>query len=134
LEALDIGEDPAITTHYYELHLLDLIGFRPELFECVECGKEIIEQNQYLSGELGGVVCPDCINQVARGTIRPVSARILKYMRHFQRSSLQSLLKVELPDEVREGLERTIQFYLTHTLEGQLNSPAFIKRVKGNSN
>ncbi len=41
LEALDAGKDPEIITHYFELHLLGLVGFQPEFFICVECGKEI---------------------------------------------------------------------------------------------
>jgi DNA repair protein RecO (recombination protein O) len=101
LKALDKGEDRAVVTHYFELHLLDLVGFRPELFICVECGEKIIEQDQFVSGELGGVVCPKCITSISRGAIRPVSARILKYLRHFQRSDLKSLLALNLPPEIK---------------------------------
>jgi len=53
LDSLSTGKDPGIIIRYYELHLLDLVGFRPELFVCVECGKKTIEQDQFLSGELG---------------------------------------------------------------------------------
>ena len=80
LDSLSTGKDPAIITRYYELQLLDLVGFRPELFTCVECGKIIIEQDQYLSGELGGVICPECALKVTGAGIRPVSARVLKYL------------------------------------------------------
>jgi DNA repair protein RecO (recombination protein O) len=61
LESLDNGQPPEIIKHFFELQLLDLSGFRPEFFICVECGEPITEQDQYLSGELGGVVCPKCI-------------------------------------------------------------------------
>jgi DNA repair protein RecO (recombination protein O) len=130
LEALAEGEDRAVVTHYFELHLLDLVGFRPELFICVECGEKIVEQDQFVSGELGGVVCPKCITSISRGSIRPVSARILKYLRHFQRSDLKSLLALSLPPEVKEGLQQTVHYYLTHILEGHLNSPEFLDRIK----
>jgi DNA repair protein RecO (recombination protein O) len=130
LESLNQGDDPSIVIHYYELHLLDLVGFRPELFNCVECGLKIVEQNQFLSGELGGVICPDCISRLKRGSVRPISARTLKYLRHFQRSSLQSLLVLNVQPEILEGLEIIIRYYLTHTLEGHLNSPDFLERIK----
>jgi DNA repair protein RecO (recombination protein O) len=130
LESLNRGDDPAIVVHYYELHLLDLVGFRPEFFNCVECGKKITEQNQFLSGDLGGVICPECITGVSGAAVRPVSARILKYLRHFQRSSLQSLLELEISEDILQGLEHNIRYYLTHVLEGQLNSPDFLKRIK----
>lgn len=131
LKALDSGEDTAIVTHFFELHLLGLVGFQPEFFICVECGKKITEQDQYISGELGGVVCPACMVAGSGVDIRPVSARILKYLRHFQRSSLQELLPLNLPVDIKRGLEEVIRYYLTHTLERHLNSPEFINRIKG---
>ena len=130
LRALDSGDDPTIITHFFELHLLGLVGFQPEFFICVECGKKIAEQDQYISGELGGVVCPSCERLLSGVNIRPVSARILKYLRHFQRSSLQELMVLKIPPDVRKGLEEVIHYYLTHTLERHLNSPDFIARMK----
>jgi len=130
LESLNQGDDPSVVIHYYELHLLDLVGFRPEFFNCVECGKKIIEQNQFLSGELGGVICPDCVSGVTGAAVRPISARTLKYLRHFQRSSLKSLLSLNIQSNILEELEKIIRYYLTHTLEGHLNSPDFINRIK----
>ena len=130
LESLNRGDDPSVVIHYYELHLLDLAGFRPELFNCVECGKKIIEQNQFLSGDLGGVICPECIAGVVGVAVRPISSRTLKYLRHFQRSSLNSLLNLNIQQDILDELEKNIRYYLTHTLEGHLNSPDFIKRMK----
>ncbi len=129
LNALDSGKDPGAIIHYFELHLLDLVGFRPELFLCVECGSEVTEQDQYLSGTLGGVVCPSCVSRAGSADIRPVSARILKYLRHFQRSNLDELTALKIPRELRQGLEEAIRYYLNHTLEVPLNSPDFLRRV-----
>ncbi len=128
-DALDSGQEPAIITHYFELHLLGLVGFQPEFFICVECGREITEQDQYISGELGGVVCPACLPKVGSADIRPVSARLLKYLRHFQRSSLQELLPLQISPEIKGGLEDLIRYYLAHTLEKHLNSPDFLNKV-----
>lgn len=130
LKALDSGLRPAVIIHYFELQLLELSGFKPEFFLCVECGNSITEQDQFLSGEMGGVVCPKCIKEIERVDFRPVSARILKYLRHFQRSSLKELLTLQIPPEIQSGLEESIRYYLDHTLEKGLNSPDFINRVK----
>lgn len=133
LGSLSAGEDPEIIIRYYELHLLDLVGFRPELFVCVECGKKTIEQDQFLSGELGGTVCPECALSVPVARIRPVSSRVLKYLRHFQRSDINNLISLKIPSEIKDELEKLTHYYLTHTLEGHLNSPTFIKRIKDGS-
>ena len=134
LQALDGGLEPVIVVHYFELHLLGLTGFQPEFFICVECGESITEQDQYLSGGLGGVICPKCIKGIGTADFRPVSARMLKYLRHFQRSSLQELLTLKIPQDVQAGLEEVIRYYLNHTLEGSLNSPAFINQVSSQDN
>jgi DNA repair protein RecO (recombination protein O) len=133
LDSLSAGMNAGTIIRYYEIQLLDLIGFRPQLFNCVECGKDIIEQDQYLSGELGGVVCPDCGPRVTGGGIHPASARVLKYLRHLQRSESKDLLSLTIPPAISEDLERITRYYLAHTLEKHLNSPDFIKRIKNES-
>ncbi|MCJ7717066.1 MAG: DNA repair protein RecO [Anaerolineales bacterium] len=130
LDSLSAGENTDIIIRYYEIHLLDLVGFRPELFVCVECNKKIIERDQFISGHLGGTVCPECaLGNTVRG-LKPVSARVLKYFRHFQRSDRNSLIALDIPGEIMDELEKLIQYYLTHTLESHLNSPVFNKRIK----
>jgi DNA repair protein RecO (recombination protein O) len=133
LEYLESGKPPAVTLRYFDLHTLDLVGFRPEVFQCVECGRKIIEQDQFISGELGGVVCPGCAGKASGVDLRPISSRVLKYLRHIQRSKIQDLFNINVPPGVEEGLEKVIGYYLGHTLEKHLNSPDFIKRVRENS-
>jgi DNA repair protein RecO (recombination protein O) len=129
LKALDGGLDPSIITHSFELNILDLSGFRPEFFICVECGESITEQDQFLSGELGGVVCPKCIHGIGPADSRPVTARNLKYLRHFQRTDIKDLLSLNLSTESQRELEEAIRYYLVHTLHTTLNSPTFINQV-----
>ena len=52
-----------VTARYYELRLLSLAGFQPQLFQCVSCEEPIQEQDQFFSAELGGLLCPDCQKQ-----------------------------------------------------------------------
>ena len=51
---------PELVVHYYEVRLLDLVGYRPQLFHCAICGKEIKAEDQFFSAEHGGVLCPSC--------------------------------------------------------------------------
>ncbi len=44
--------------------LLDLVGFRPQLSQCVECGKPILPEGQFFSAAQGGLVCPKCSEKV----------------------------------------------------------------------
>jgi len=130
LTRLDRGDPPGIVLRVYELRLLDEVGFRPELFSCVECGEKITEQDQYLSGPLGGVVCPICAEKSPAVGGRFITARTLKYLRHFQRTPYRQLQSLLVPRALEESLEETLQYYLTHILERHLNSSDFMKRVR----
>jgi DNA repair protein RecO (recombination protein O) len=119
--------DAFLAVRYYEIRILDLLGFRPNLFHCVQCEKEIQPEDQYFSALLGGVLCPGCgFNLKAHS----ISMQTLKYMRHFQRSSYRDASRAKLTPEVRDELEAILQYYLTFLLERNLNSPSFIREVR----
>jgi DNA repair protein RecO (recombination protein O) len=120
--------DPWLAIRYYEVRLLDLLGFRPRLFECANCGEEIRAVDQYFSPAAGGVLCPKC------GAGLPgawsVSVEALKVFRHIQRSSYPEAQRAHPGPEVRNELETLLQKYLTYLLERKLNSPEFIQQIK----
>jgi DNA repair protein RecO (recombination protein O) len=120
--------NPDLVVRFYEIRLLDLVGFRPQLFTCVNCGKEIQPEDQYFSAEQGGIMCPSCGRGVA-GT-RPVSMNALKYLRHFQRSSFNEAARAPLPPALNRELEILMQHYLTYLLERGLNTPPFLRRLR----
>ena len=128
LSRLAQESEPAFAVRYYEIRLLDLVGFRPHLFHCAACGEEIQPEDQYFSSELGGVLCPSC----GRGTpgVRPVSRSSLHLLRHMQRSDYATAKRLDMTPEVNREVENIIQHYITYLLERSLNSPAFIRRVR----
>lgn len=128
LRRMTAADDPLLVLRYYEIRLLDLLGYRPELFVCAENGEEIQPEDQYFSAARGGVQCPDC----GRGTAgsRPVSVEALKYLRHFQRSTYAEARRARVSARTHHELENLMDHYLTYLLERQLNSPAFIRHVR----
>jgi DNA repair protein RecO (recombination protein O) len=128
LSRLEEEANPAIAVHYYEVRLLDLIGFRPQLFNCIECGNEIKPEDQYFSAERGGILCPKCGKQVSGA--RPISLRALKVLRHLQRSPYAEAKRAPLTTETDRELENLMEHYLTYHLERRLNTPVFLRRVR----
>jgi DNA repair protein RecO (recombination protein O) len=120
--------DPFLPVRYYEIRLLDLLGFRPQLSSCSNCGKEITAEDQYFSASKGGVVCPKC-GVHTTGDL-PISMDSLKYLRHFQRSSFSEASRARPPQEIKQELETLVQHYLTYLLERGLNSPVFLRRLR----
>jgi DNA repair protein RecO (recombination protein O) len=129
LERLNQGEDPLLVVRYYEIRLLELLGFRPELKRCTVSEEKIEPEDQYFSAALGGVVSP-AHGKNLPGAV-PISMRALKYLRHFQRSSFRQAAKAKIAPEIHQELEVLMQYYLTYLLERGLNSPAFLRRVRG---
>ena len=128
LERLSTPLPAEVPVHYYRIRLLDLLGFRPQLFQCSVCAREIQPENQFFSAEQGGVVCPRCGPQQAGA--RPVSQDALRYLRHFQRSNYSTALKAQLPATINREMEDLIEYYLTYLLERSLNTPPFLRRAR----
>lgn len=123
--------DKELVTRYYELRLLDLIGFRPQLFECLKCGNQIYPEDQYFSAREGGVLCPKCGS--AETGVQPISMNALKYLRHFQRSSFREAKLARISQDIYQEMENILQHYFTYLLERGLNTPAFLRRLRGKS-
>src|SRR5919112_5713259 len=83
----EVGRE--VVARWFELHLLDAMGFRPELGRCLECG---------------GVLGPECAH--AALATRPIGADALKILRHLQRSPLIEVLRLRLPAPVHREVER----------------------------
>lgn len=126
LQRLCDAGDTRLAVRYFELHLLDIVGFRPELARCVIGGETIQPEDQYFSYAEGGVVCP---KDAMRGTgTISVSMRALKVMRHNQRGAYPTALIV--PPDLHDELERVQQGYIIFLLERRLKSVDFIRRVR----
>lgn len=57
MEMLATGQQLALTTRYFELQLMQQLGFRPHLADCVRCGAGSATS---FSIELGGLLCDRC--------------------------------------------------------------------------
>jgi len=128
LERLAAGHRPALVLRYFEMRLLDVLGFRPQLFECVLCGAEIRPEDQFFSALHGGVVCPR--GHATTQGLRPVSQDALRYLRHFQRSGYPQARRAAPAPEIWREMETLMEHYLTFLLERSLNAPAFLRRVR----
>jgi DNA repair protein RecO (recombination protein O) len=130
LAALDAAPEAVardVVARWYELALLDAMGFRPELGRCLECGAEIGPEGNSFSATGGGIIGPECVH-VAHTASR-ISPDALKVMRHLQRSPLTDVLRLTLPSAVQREVERLLHATITATLERELRSRDFLAEV-----
>lgn len=127
LTRLGATQNLPLVVRYYEIHLLALVGYQPELRTCVIKGEQIKPEDQYFDAEAGGVVCPQCGGD---GAGRPISMSALKVLRHMQRSDFSAVETLRLRATVESELEQVLLNYITVLLERQLKSVDFLNRVR----
>jgi DNA repair protein RecO (recombination protein O) len=116
------------TARYFELRMLELGGYRPELFRCVVCERAIEAVDQFYSTSEGGVVCLDCAAHTPR--LRPLSLRALKVLRYMQRNTIDVVEQLALGAPVQTEAERLLYDVLTYHLERRLKSAVFLERLR----
>ena len=127
--------EPWMATRYYEMRLLDQLGFRPKLFECAICGREIQPEDQFFSYHAGGVVCPasakdEELKRSDRQMLRPITLEALRYLRHFQRSDYSEATRARPAAEIKQETETLMQGFFTYLLERELKTPGFLRQIR----
>jgi len=66
----------------FQMHMMSLSGFSPELSKCVSCAMPIVPGENYFSFRLGGLTGKECAKNDRRAV--PISDNEIKLMRLFQ--------------------------------------------------
>ena len=128
LERVSTLPDPFPGVFYYEIRLLDIMGFRPELNNCVRCDAEIKAEDQFFDANLGGALCPRCGHAVP--SARPISLPSLKILRHYQRSTFREASRVEMSEAAQRDVESHMNYYFSYLLERRLNTTSFLHEIR----
>ena len=107
----------------FDLQLLRLSGFLPELYQCVECGTELEPERHRFAPGAGGALCPDCAAP-PDVIVRPLSLSALKALRLLHRTeSPGGLPSLNMPAAVRREvhslLTETVQYWLDRPVRSQ---------------
>jgi DNA repair protein RecO (recombination protein O) len=122
------GDRLALAVRFYELRLLALAGYQPELFRCVECQDELQPVTNYFSYAEGGALCPR--HGEGRAGAEPLNLPLFKALRFMQTRDWDAVARLNLSAGLSDELERLLQGYIVYHLERGLRSPAFIRNVR----
>lgn len=123
--------DLLLTARYYELRLLSLVGYQPQLFHCVSCKAVVEPQGQFFSAGLGGALCPNC--ERADPSAQSISLSTLKLLRFLQTRSYGAASALRVRRSLHTELETIMHQYIQHHLERGLQSADFLKRLRRES-
>ena len=125
---ISTSENLPLTARYYELQLLALVGFMPELHHCVVNGELVEPEDQFFDPVAGGAVCPSCGDGRSGG--QSITMSTLKILRFLQRSAYSALADLRVRPPVEAELEQVLLRYITVLLERQVKSVDFLKHVR----
>jgi DNA repair protein RecO (recombination protein O) len=136
LSYLDGAEQPAerqaeLSVRAFELRLLGVLGYAPELFRCVECGEPLRPVENRISASAGGTVCSGC--SVTHPGARPVSVNAIKAMRLMSGLGGEPFAlfqRLRLPAETAREIEGAVRAHINYLLERQLRTAEFLDRLR----
>jgi DNA repair protein RecO (recombination protein O) len=115
--------DRELTLRYFELHLLDLTGYRPQLGRCTACSQALKPETNFFSPCAGGVLCPGC--QPTQPAAHPLSLDALKVLRWLQDSEAEDFGRLKVSRPLSREMETLMRACLRYLLEGEVRSTAW---------
>ncbi|HEX6819569.1 MAG TPA: DNA repair protein RecO [Ktedonobacterales bacterium] len=116
-----------LALRYFELRLLDELGFRPSLHHCTGCDMPLRPEENGFSAEMGGVLCPKC----SRYSQRRLSLQALKVLRLLQTTEWEALPRLRLEPALQAEIEGVLQSCLRYHLDRDLKAWSFLHSVAG---
>jgi DNA repair protein RecO (recombination protein O) len=128
-ELLDAGMDPGRVARWYEMHLADELGVRPEVDRCVECDRVLEAEERFRwVPPLGGVLCYRCPGPPEDRA--GLSLEALKLLKAYQRLDIEALAALRLPVSVEREVEQAMRDFLRVSLERDARSLEFLDEVR----
>jgi DNA repair protein RecO (recombination protein O) len=131
-ELLDAGMESGRVARWYEMHLADELGVRPEVDRCVECDR-MLEADEHFRWvpPLGGLLCSRCPGPPAERAAISVDA--VKLLKAYQRMDVEALAGLRLAPAVEREVEEAMRTFLHVSLERDARSLEFLDEVRRGS-
>jgi DNA repair protein RecO (recombination protein O) len=128
-EILDAGMAPGRVARWFEMHLADELGVRPEVDRCVECDRVLEVDGRFRwVPPLGGVLCDRCPGPPRDRTGLTLEA--LKLLKAYQRQDVEALAGLRLAASTEREVESAMRDFLRHVLERDARSLAFLDEIR----
>jgi DNA repair protein RecO (recombination protein O) len=123
--------NPELLTRAFELRLVNLLGYRPQLTECVHCAQPLPAKQFKFSAALGGVLCPACWGEDFFAS--KCSPATLGALLQLQRMDLRRLGVLKLNPEIRQEMAKLLRLFLNYRLERKLKALDFLELISESS-
>lgn len=111
--------DSSLVLCAYAMRLMEILGYRPLLGECSECGVSVKGDRLFFSSEAGGTLCGNCQENYSGRWIRAGS---IAFMRQLIRQDITKLDRLRWSAWMQQEVLETLRIYLEHKFERPLKS------------
>jgi DNA repair protein RecO (recombination protein O) len=125
LAALETGDASRVQLAF-TLRLLDLLGHRPRLETCADCGAGVGNDGEAFDPAQGGVLCRAC--RPAGASLMP--PRVLGVLRGLQRATWEARLRARIPAAVEREASLVLDVYLAVLVGGALRAPRVVAQLE----
>ncbi len=117
-----------LVARFYDLRLLALAGYQPQLFTCVACQAPLEPVTNYFSIVDGGVLCPK--HGEGRVDAEPLPLPLFKALRFIQTREWEPVAQLNLSAGLHAELERLLYGYIVYQLERNVRAAAFLRTIR----
>lgn len=123
----DRSVDPEILMQTFEMKIVELMGYAPDLSCCAHCGRADADTSFALSGHYGGLLCPTCFpRDTAAVRLAPVE---LKLVRHYRDVNCATIGEYNVPPAIKSTTKRAVRRLLDAHLQLELKSRKFLDSI-----
>ncbi|MEK7281410.1 MAG: DNA repair protein RecO [Chloroflexota bacterium] len=127
LEWLCEARDGDVVLRYFELQLLGLSGYRPQLLFCLGCHSPLHPVRNYFT-PYGGVLCPRC--QYTNPQSYSLSVAGLKVMRFLQEAGIPQARRLRIDPEVNLEVGSLLRAAVIFCTEREVKSGVWLDWLK----
>jgi len=128
MHELSRAEDNDLILRYFELHLLNEVGYRPQLQHCVFCRLPLKPTTNSFCSSAGGMLCSNCSR--SQPFTRLVSVDAQKVLRWLQNSDYDTVSKQKITPELSRETEGVMRGYLKYLLEREVKSATWLDTLR----
>jgi DNA repair protein RecO (recombination protein O) len=111
----------------FEVRLLSLLGYQPQLNHCIRCQKGLLGEKFFFSAREGGILCSSCA--VDLPGLVPVSLGTIKTLLRAQSIPLEKVGRISFSPQSLKESQAVLTLFLQQYLGKELKSKIFLAKI-----
>ena len=115
----------------FKLFFLEIIGIKPTINYCYDCGKRIITSSRQLFNvKEGGLICSECA-RVKNDSLYNLKQNEIDLVKRIYRNNINALDDITVDKKILDKLDKLIDEFIIYHLDIKLKSDDFLQIIKG---